>query len=77
MLFSGTNVVTGRAKAIVVATGLNTELGRIADKINNTEETKSPLTIRVEKLSKQISLLVLFVAIIITVLLIFKKLLSD
>ena len=72
MLFSGTTVVTGRAKAIVVSTGLDTELGKIADKINNTEEEKSPLTIRVEKLSKQISLLVLFVAIIITVLLIIK-----
>ena len=72
MLFSGTNVVSGRAKALVVKTGLNTELGRIADKINNTEEEKSPLTIRVEKLSKQISLLVLFVAIIITALLILK-----
>ena len=72
MLFSGTTVVTGRAKGIVVATGLNTELGHIADKINNTEEEKSPLTIRVEKLSKQISLLVIFIAILITALLIFK-----
>ena len=72
MLFSGTTIVIGRAKAIVVKTGLNTELGVIADKINKTEEEKSPLTIRVEKLSKQISLLVLFVAIIITLLLIFK-----
>jgi len=72
MLFSGTTVVTGRAKGIVIATGLDTELGHIADKINNTQEEKSPLTIRVEKLSKQISLLVIFVAILITALLIFK-----
>ena len=72
MLFSGTTVVTGRAKAIVVATGLNTEIGTIADSINNTKEEKSPLTIRVEKLSKQISGLVLIVAFIITILLITK-----
>lgn len=72
MVFSGTSVVTGRAKAIVVATALNTELGKIAHTINNTKETKSPLTIRVEKLSQQISMLVIAVAIIITILLISK-----
>jgi len=72
MVFSGTTVVTGRAKAIVVNIGLKTEIGKIADSINNAVEEKSPLTIRVEKLSKQISVLVLIVAIIIAVLLIMK-----
>jgi len=72
MVFSGTTVVTGRAKAIVTATALNTEIGVIANSINNTKEEKSPLTIRVEKLSKQISLLVLVIATIITILLIVK-----
>ena len=74
MLFSGTSVVTGRARAIVVATALNTELGQIANTINNTKETKSPLTIRVEELSKQISMLIIIIAIIITVLLVSKNL---
>ena len=73
MAFSGTTVVTGRAKAIVVNIGLKTEIGKIADSINNSESEKSPLTIRVEKLSKQISALVLIVAIIIAVLLIMKN----
>ena len=72
MLFSGTNVVTGRAKAVVVNIGLKTEIGKIAQSINNTKEEKSPLTIRVEKFSKQISMLVLVVAAIITFLLILK-----
>ena len=72
IVFSGTNVVTGRAQAIVIRTGLETEIGKIADSINNTEDEKSPLTIRVETLSKQISKLVLVVAIIITILLIVK-----
>lgn len=72
MVFSGTTVVTGRAKALVVSIGLKTEIGKIADSINNAEEEKSPLTIRVEKLSKQISALVLIVAVIIAVLLIMK-----
>lgn len=73
MVFSGTTVVTGRAKAIVVSIGLETEIGKIANSLNNSEEEKSPLTIRVEKLSKQISMLVLIVAFIITVLLIIKN----
>lgn len=72
MLFAGTSIITGRAQAIVVATGLKTEIGKIADSINNTKETKSPLTIRVEKLSRQISLLILIVGIIIAALLISK-----
>ena len=72
MAFSGTIVVTGRAKGIVVKIALETEIGKIADSINNTEEEKSPLTIRVEKLSKQISILVAVIAVIIAILLIIK-----
>ena len=72
MLFAGTSVVTGRAKAIVVGIGLNTEIGKIAHSINNTKEEKSPLTIRVEKFSKQISILVLIIALIIAILLLSK-----
>ncbi len=72
ILFSGTTVVKGRATAVVIKTGLDTEIGKIADTITNTKEEKSPLTIRVEKFSKQISALVLVVAIIITVLLVIK-----
>lgn len=73
MAFSGTTVVTGRAKAIVVSIGIATEIGKIAESINNAEEEKSPLTIRVEKLSKQISMLVLAVAVVVATLLIIKQ----
>lgn len=72
MAFAGTSVVTGRAKAYVVAVGLDTGIGKIAHSTHTTKEEKSPLTIRVEKFSKQISLLVLVVAVIITVLLVMK-----
>ncbi len=72
ILFSGTTVVKGRAKAVVIKTSLDTEIGKIADTLSKTEEEKSPLTLRVEKLSKQISILVLVVAFFITILLISK-----
>ncbi len=72
MAFSGTTVVSGRAKAVVVKIGLDTELGKIADSLNQTDNEKSPLTIRVEKLSKQISILVVIIAVLIATLLIVK-----
>ena len=77
MAFSGTTVVRGRAKGVVVGIGLNTELGKIADSMNQTEDEKSPLTIRVEKLSKQISILVLIIAVLIATLLIIKDVPYD
>jgi len=73
MIFAGTNVRSGRAKGIVTGIGINTEIGKIATSIENTKEEKSPLTIRVEKFSKQISVLVIVIAIIITVLLMTKN----
>ena len=73
ILFSGTTVVKGRAKAVVIKTALNTQIGQIADSLVKTKEEKSPLTIRIEKLSKQICILVLAVAFLITILLISKS----
>lgn len=72
MVYAGTSVTTGRATAVVVATGLSTEIGKIADKVTNTEEEKSPLTIRTERFSKQISVIILIVALITTVVLLVK-----
>ena len=72
MVFAGTSVTTGRAHAVVVGTALNTEIGKIADKVTNTKEEKSPLTIRTEKFSKQISIIIIIVAIITTGVLIAK-----
>ena len=74
MVFAGTSVVTGRARAIVVGVGLNTEIGKIANTLNETEEEKSPLTIRVDKFSRQISVLIGVLAIILAALLFSKGL---
>ena len=73
MVFAGTTAVSGRAEAVVVAIGAKTELGKIADSLNNTDDEKSPLTIRVEKLSKQISILIMVIAVVIAGLLIAKR----
>ncbi len=74
MLFAGTSVVTGRAKALVTSIGLDTEIGKIATTIHNTKEEKSPLTIRVEEFSKHVSLMISILAIMLAVLLFVKGL---
>ncbi len=73
MLFAGTAVVKGRCTGVVVRIGLDTEIGKIADSLNKTQSEKSPLTIRVEKFSKQITILIVIIAIILTFLLISKN----
>ena len=72
MLFAGTGVTTGRARAVVVRTGINTELGQIADEVANTREAKSPLTQRIEKFSKQISIIIVVISVVIAALLFWK-----
>ncbi len=72
MLYAGSNVTSGRGKAIVCATGINTEVGHIAKTVTNMEEQKSPLTIRMDKLSKQISILILVIGVFIGIILAIK-----
>ena len=74
MLYAGSSIVTGRCMAVVVATGINTEVGYIADTVSKIKEEKSPLTIRIDKLSKQITLLISVIAIIIIFVLLNKGL---
>lgn len=73
MVYAGTTITKGRATAVVTSIGSNTEIGKIASSVHSTKETKSPLTIRMEKFSKQISILVIIIAIILTILLYFKN----
>lgn len=73
MVYSGTSVLTGRATAIVCNTGIKTELGTIAKTVLETKSEDSPLTIRMNKFSKQIALSIIILAIIITVILLSKE----
>jgi magnesium-transporting ATPase (P-type) len=61
MAFAGATVSGGRAEGVVVATGLRTEVGRIAASVTATGTTKPPLVIRMERFARQISLAVLAV----------------
>ncbi len=68
MLFSGCIVVNGRGKAIVTATGMDTEMGKIAALLNNEPAKQTPLQIRLDQLGKKISFLAIFAALIVFVL---------
>lgn len=74
MVYAGTSVITGRALCVVVGTALETEIGSIAEKVANTEETKTPLTIRMDKFSKQITILISVIAVVIAIILFSKHL---
>ncbi|MDH7497215.1 MAG: HAD-IC family P-type ATPase [Syntrophomonadaceae bacterium] len=59
MAFAGGTVLTGRGVGIVVATGPDSEVGRIARSVSEAEAAKPPLVLRMEKFSRQVSLVVL------------------
>ncbi len=59
MLYMNTSVVRGRGLAVVVATGMNTEIGKIAKEIETIKKEKTPFQKRIDKLGKQIGFLIL------------------
>ncbi|MFR5223456.1 MAG: HAD-IC family P-type ATPase, partial [Enterococcus faecalis] len=65
MIFKGCTVVNGRGRAVVTATGMNTEMGKIAGLLNNSDQQKTPLQKRLNQLGKRISLLALGAAAIV------------
>ncbi|WP_353989386.1 cation-translocating P-type ATPase [Pediococcus argentinicus] len=65
MAFMNSNVTFGRGEGVVVGTGMKTEVGRIADLINNAEETTTPLQQNLARLSKTLTVLILIIAVIV------------
>lgn len=59
MLFSGCSITYGTATAIVTATGMNTEMGKIANLLDNEEETQTPLQQKLSRLGKYLGFLAL------------------
>ncbi|HYH05363.1 MAG TPA: calcium-translocating P-type ATPase, SERCA-type [Bacillota bacterium] len=59
MVFAGTAVVNGRAKVVVTATGMKTEIGKIAGMINTAENDTTPLQQRLEQLGRLLVVLCL------------------
>ena len=51
----GTNVAAGKARGIVVGTGLNTQIGKIRDQMASDEEVKTPLQMKLDEFGEQLS----------------------
>ena len=59
MVFGGTNVTSGSGKAVVVRTGMDTEMGKIAESIESVEDDETPLQKKLDLLGRRLGILTL------------------
>ena len=65
MMYMGSTVVYGRGKAVITATGMDTEMGKIADALTKAEEGQTPLQMKLSQLSKILTWMVLGICVIV------------
>ncbi|MBE5866372.1 MAG: cation-translocating P-type ATPase [Lachnospiraceae bacterium] len=65
MVYMGSTIVYGRGKAVITATGMDTEMGKIADALAKAEEGQTPLQLKLSQLSKILTWLVLGICVVI------------
>lgn len=71
--FVGTNVMRGRGKGVVIATGADTEIGKIAKEVLESDESESPLQVRMNKFTRQIGLILAILALVVSFILYYKN----
>lgn len=65
MVFSSSLVTYGRALVIVTSTGMNTELGKIATLMDETQEKKTPLQVSLDDFSKKLAIIILVICVLV------------
>ena len=65
MMYMGSTVVYGRGKAVITATGMDTEMGKIADALTQAEEGQTPLQRKLSQLSGILTKLVLVICVLV------------
>ena len=65
MCYMGSTVVYGRGRAVVVATGMQTEMGKIADALTTAKKELTPLQIKLAQLSKILTIMVIAICVVI------------
>lgn len=73
MMYMGSTVVYGRGRAVVIGTGMETEMGKIADALSNAKEGDTPLQLKLNQLSKILSFLVIGICAVIFALDVFRS----
>lgn len=73
MVFSGSLVTYGRAKVIVTSTGMNSEIGKIASLMNQTQQRKTPLQESLDKFSAKLAFIIIAICIIVFALSVFRS----
>merc|ERR1719228_869752 len=63
MLFSGTNIASGKAIGVVISTGQTTEIGKIRDQMAETEDEKTPLQVKLDEFGEQLSKVITLICI--------------
>ena len=63
LIFSGTNVAAGKARGVVIGTGLETSIGRIRTEMVETEEIKTPLQQKLDEFGEQLSKVITLICI--------------
>lgn len=67
MVYSGTNVVNGRAQAVVCVTGMGTQIGLIADSLQTVKKEITPLQQKINDISKVLSIVIFIIIIVMLV----------
>lgn len=65
MVFSGSLVTYGRADVLVTATGMDTQMGKIAELMNDTRSKKTPLQVSLDDFSKKLAILIMVISVIV------------
>ena len=77
MVFNGTSVTQGTGRAIVTGTGMNTQVGKIADMLSATEDEQTPLQKEMDYVSKILGLAVIIIAVVVLAALAFLEGFND
>ncbi|KKS95421.1 MAG: P-type HAD superfamily ATPase, Ca2+-transporting ATPase [Candidatus Gottesmanbacteria bacterium GW2011_GWA2_43_14] len=62
ILFKDTEAVSGRGKAVVIAIGATTQIGKIAQALHDTSDEKTPLTLELEKVGRMLTTVIGIIA---------------
>ena len=73
MVYSGSLVTGGRAVVLVTATGMETEIGKIAALMNATKEKKTPLQVSLDKFGSQLAIVIMIISAVVFVLSLYRR----